>query len=237
VATADGNVEIIIPPGALTDDTSISIDGMGEGFQIELVAGLAWAAFAVEIQPAGTVFNVPITITVPWDDIDDDGVVDNTWGLAVETNLLVSKDGTAITGTCQFEPGCDTVANTFSFQVSSLSEFVLFLPMDSDNDGLPDSFAGLADNCTLVPNGPNDTATAGPSQNDSNGDGFGNWCDADLDQSGFVNFGDLAAFKAAFGTTDADADFDGSGGIVNFGDLARFKALFGAPPGPSGVAP
>ena len=64
----------------------------------------------------------------------------------------------------------------------------------------------------------------------------GNWCDADLDDSGFVNFGDLAAFKAAFGTSDPDADLDGSG-FVNFGDLARFKALFGQPPGPSEVAP
>jgi hypothetical protein len=123
------------------------------------------------------------------------------------------------------------VANTFAFEVSSLSEFTLFLPFDGDGDGVPDDYDGVADNCKLVPNGPNDTATAGPSQNNTDGDGFGNWCDADLDQSGFVNFGDLAAFKAAFGSTDPDADFNGSG-FVNFGDLARFKALFGAPPGP-----
>jgi hypothetical protein len=104
--------------------------------------------------------------------------------------------------------------------------------LDSDGDGVPD----VADNCKLVANGPNDTATAGPSQNDTNSDGYGNWCDADLDQSGFVNFGDLAAFKAAFGTADPDADLNGSG-FVNFTDLARFKALFGQPPGPSGLAP
>jgi hypothetical protein len=60
--------------------------------------------------------------------------------------------------------------------------------------------------------------------------------DADLDNSGFVNFSDLAAFKAAFGTGDPDADLNGSG-FVNFADLAQFKALFGQPPGPSGVAP
>ena len=99
--------------------------------------------------------------------------------------------------------------------------------LDSDGDGVPD----VADNCKLAANGPNDTATAGPSQNDTNNDGFGNWCDADLDQSGFVNFGDLAVFKAAFGTADPNADLNGSG-FVNFADLARFNALFGAPPGP-----
>jgi hypothetical protein len=100
---------------------------------------------------------------------------------------------------------------------------------DDDNDGVGNSI----DNCTQVPNGPTIRDAGGNSQLDSNGDGYGNWCDADLDNSGFVNFGDMAAFKAAFGTTDADADFDGSGGIVNFADLARFKALFGQPPGPS----
>jgi hypothetical protein len=56
--------------------------------------------------------------------------------------------------------------------------------------------------------------------------------DADLKNSGFVNFSDLAAF----GTGDPDADLNGSG-FVNFADLAQFKALFGQPPGPSGVAP
>jgi beta-glucanase (GH16 family) len=103
---------------------------------------------------------------------------------------------------------------------------------DTDNDGIVD----FLDNCTLVANGPNDTVTAGPSQNDTNGDGYGNMCDADLDNSGFVNFGDLAAFKAAFGTIDPDADLNGSG-FVNFGDLGRFKQLFGQPPGPSGLVP
>jgi hypothetical protein len=100
---------------------------------------------------------------------------------------------------------------------------------DDDNDGVENSI----DNCTQVANGPTIPDAGGNSQLDSNGDGYGNWCDADLDNSGMVNFGDLAAFKAAFGTSDPDADFDGSGGIVNFGDLARFKALFGQPPGPS----
>ncbi len=101
------------------------------------------------------------------------------------------------------------------------------------NDTDVDSFPDVADNCTLAAN---------TNQLDTDGDGYGNWCDADLDNSGFVNFGDLAAFKAAFGTSadpDADlpdADLDGSG-FVNFADLARFKALFGQPPGPSGLVP
>jgi len=95
---------------------------------------------------------------------------------------------------------------------------------DSDADGVSDD----VDNCTEVSN---------TDQRDSDGDNYGNACDGDLNNSGgAVNFGDLGLFKAAFGSSDPDADFDGSGS-VNFGDLGTFKAMFGQPPGPSCCAP
>ncbi|MBI2802930.1 MAG: hypothetical protein HYX63_22130 [Gammaproteobacteria bacterium] len=92
--------------------------------------------------------------------------------------------------------------------------------LDSDNDTIIDRL----DNCISVAN---------PDQRDTDGDGYGNRCDADLDNSGFVNAADLALFRAAFGTSNANADFDGSG-FVNFADLAIFTGLFGQSPGPSG---
>ncbi|MBI4697137.1 MAG: hypothetical protein HY749_24295 [Gammaproteobacteria bacterium] len=94
---------------------------------------------------------------------------------------------------------------------------------DADGDGVPD----IQDNCTLVPNA---------TQLDTNGDGYGNACDADLDDNGLVNAVDLAKFKLRFGTHDADADFDGNG-FVNAIDLAYFKRMFGKAPGPSGLHP
>lgn len=78
--------------------------------------------------------------------------------------------------------------------------------------------------------------TANASQRDTDGDLYGNMCDADLDNSNFVNFADLAAFRRKFGTSDEHADLDGNG-VVNFTDLARFRALFGKAPGPSALAP
>jgi hypothetical protein len=103
---------------------------------------------------------------------------------------------------------------------------------DDDNDGIPNH----SDNCIAVANGTLIPDAGGNSQFDSDGDGYGNLCDADLDNSGFVNFSDLAAFKAVFGTSVQNADLDGSG-FVNFADLALFKSLFGMPPGPSGMTP
>jgi hypothetical protein len=115
----------------------------------------------------------------------------------------------------------------------NLDDFTTARAQDTDHDGISDT----ADNCTQVANGNLVLDAGGHSQLDTNGDGYGNACDADLDNNGIVNFADLALFRAAFGTTNANADLNGSGGVVNFADLAIFRGLFGRPPGPSGLHP
>jgi hypothetical protein len=95
--------------------------------------------------------------------------------------------------------------------------------VDTDGDGVDDTI----DNCTLVAN---------PNQIDSNGDGFGNFCDADLNNDGTVDLSDFSLFRIAFGTTDADADFN-EDGMVNLSDFSIFRTSFGGEPGPSGLNP
>ncbi len=96
------------------------------------------------------------------------------------------------------------------------------LLVDTDGDGVPDN----QDNCTLEPN---------PSQLDTNGDGFGNICDADLDNNGIVNPIDLGLFRLEFFMSGPnDADFNGDE-IVNPIDLGILKLRFFQPPGPSGL--
>ncbi|MEL7451162.1 MAG: thrombospondin type 3 repeat-containing protein [Pseudomonadota bacterium] len=89
---------------------------------------------------------------------------------------------------------------------------------DTDGDGVPDA----TDNCLLVAN---------PDQRDTDGDGFGNICDGDLNNDGSINFADLGLLKAVFFTNDDDADLNGDG-VVNFADLGLMKAMFFMPPGP-----
>ena len=96
-------------------------------------------------------------------------------------------------------------------------------PVDGDGDGVSD----LADNCTLLANA---------DQRDTDGDGYGNICDTDLNNDSITNVIDLGLFKAVFFTADADADFNGDG-TVNVVDLGALKAFFFAAPGPSGIAP
>ncbi|MFK8014866.1 MAG: thrombospondin type 3 repeat-containing protein [Gammaproteobacteria bacterium] len=97
--------------------------------------------------------------------------------------------------------------------------------LDVDGDGVPDDI----DNCVDVAN---------PTQLDTNGDGFGNACDADIDNDGFItNFGDLGLLRLAFFSNPStpnwnpDADFNGDN-IVNFIDLGIMRSYFFGPPGP-----
>jgi len=96
---------------------------------------------------------------------------------------------------------------------------------DYDFDGAGDT----CDNCQYAQNGPVLTDAGGNSQLDTDGDGFGNICDPDLNNDGVVNFGDFVRFRAGWLGVEPDLDFNGDG-VTNFGDLAIFSSyMFGAP--------
>jgi hypothetical protein len=101
--------------------------------------------------------------------------------------------------------------------------------IDTDGDGVDDAL----DNCTLVANGPTIPDAGGNSQLDTDGDGFGNICDADLNNSNTVDILDFGILRNAFGQTGvSDADFNGDG-AVNVVDFGIIRNSFGSPPGPS----
>ena len=93
---------------------------------------------------------------------------------------------------------------------------------DTDDDGVIDS----ADNCLAIANA---------DQRDTDGDGLGNLCDADLSQDCVVNVIDLGQLRTVFFTSDADADLNGDG-TVNVQDLGLMRSQFFSAPGPSGIA-
>lgn len=103
---------------------------------------------------------------------------------------------------------------------------------DTDGDGVTDA----NDNCVLMPNGPDAPLGDAPIQYDSDGDGFGNACDPDLNNDGIVNAMDLGLFRSVYFSADPDADFNGDG-IVNAVDLGTVRAFYFGPPGPSGLVP
>lgn len=140
----------------------------------------------------------------------DTGYVDNRIDLI---ELLLDRDGDGLADVYED-------ANTNGIVDDGESDP---LNPDSDSDTVLDGY----DNCLLKINTP---------QYDSDGDGYGNICDGDLNNDQAVNIFDLGLFKQRFGTTDPDADFNGDGG-VNIFDLGLFKQMFGKQPGPSGLVP
>ena len=92
---------------------------------------------------------------------------------------------------------------------------------DADGDGVTDDI----DNCTNVVNA---------DQRDTNGDGFGNVCDADINNDNIINATDLGLFRLAFFSMGPglDADFNGDN-VVNAVDLGVLRLSFFTPPGPA----
>jgi uncharacterized protein (TIGR03790 family) len=106
------------------------------------------------------------------------------------------------------------------------------VPADRDGDGHHDP----QDNCLWLPN---------PDQRDTDGDGFGNLCDPDLDGNGRVEstrgaggLSDLERLQrsTATGLYVPNHDLDGDGRIDQR-DLGIAQLYLGLPPGPSGLAP
>ncbi|MFK8016335.1 MAG: thrombospondin type 3 repeat-containing protein, partial [Gammaproteobacteria bacterium] len=95
-----------------------------------------------------------------------------------------------------------------------------FMTNDLDGDGVDAEF----DNCAEVANA---------DQTDTDGDGIGNACDADLNNDCTVNVVDLGILRSVFFEADADADFNGDG-VVNVIALGNLRSRFFSPPGPSG---
>lgn len=99
---------------------------------------------------------------------------------------------------------------------------------DTDSDGI----ANNLDNCTDVPN---------TSQLDADQDGYGNYCDGDINNSGTVTTADFGLMRsvlgqpASFNATAAAADMNGSG-TVTTADFGLLRARLGTAPGPSGLA-
>lgn len=102
-----------------------------------------------------------------------------------------------------------------------------------DNDGI----SNQQDNCIDTPNGPLIPDIGGNSQRDTDGDGYGNACDADFNNNSIVDPTDFTVLKSVLGSTMApDQDLNGNG-IVDPTDFSILKENIGQTPGPSCCAP
>ncbi len=94
---------------------------------------------------------------------------------------------------------------------------------DADSDGVDDG----VDNCVFAKNA---------DQRDTNLDGYGNACDADLNNSGLVTTADYSILRNLLNTSDPDADLNGSGSVT-VSDYTILRNLLNRRPGPSALLP
>jgi hypothetical protein len=212
VRAYDDSVTVTVPPGALPEPVTISLTATQDpSFQLT-VPGLGQAVAVLDVfaEPAGLSFTSPVTIVFAWKDADpNDGIVDGT--TINERDLFITKYGALMPEyllPCGDDPDhCDTGANTFTITVTSFSEFDLAAPQDTDDDGVPDNFDSVVDNCPLASNpgqentdgGPppsgtgaigNGTGIPGDDITVANGDSLGDACDPDNDNDGIPNGSD-----------------------------------------------
>ncbi len=123
-----------------------------------------------------------------------------------------------------------TLASGFFKLQQTGTALMLLVTRDTDNDGISDD----ADNCVAIANGTLIQDAGGHSQRDTDNDGYGNSCDADLNNDGIVNATDSSLFRTAYGSSNAHADFNGDG-VVNAQDSSIFRNRYGQAPGPARI--
>ena len=134
--------------------------------------------------------------------------------------------------------GQQVLVRVTKYLVSPVNDVLLNVSFEPDSDG--DGVNDVSDNCTAVAN--NGNPGTGAAQLDADGDGYGNICDADLNNSGLVTTADFGILRsvlnqaAGSSATAAAADLNGSG-TVTTADFAILRARLNTAPGPSGLHP
>ncbi len=203
--------QVITPP----DVSPAFTPGVAVANRVTTTAGLA---VPVAVLLNDLAFTAPATVTV-------------SSGPAQGTAVISGSPGSAGSVIATYTPspgffGTDTFVYSVADGVSTGTAAVTVTVLaDTDQDGLTD----LQDNCTQVTN---------PTQLDSDADGYGNPCDADLNNSGTVTTADFGLLRSVLGQAAsasalaAAADLNGSG-TVTTADFGLLRARLGTAPGPS----
>jgi formylglycine-generating enzyme required for sulfatase activity len=110
---------IDIPSGAVDEDTVISMTKVS--LTNDLPEHVQSAGKVIEFGPEGMVFNADVTITMPYNDVNDDGIVDGT-GIDEEYVAVYTYDEKMEKWLCLNKIDQDKVNNTVTFTANYFSK-------------------------------------------------------------------------------------------------------------------
>lgn len=218
----DGNPPVSLTTPAVLAYGSPAMDQIDPAVDsdIFLFGGTSGDLIQINVLATGNLLDPVIEIRDPTNGVVVNGVAD---GASCNDSCSFTVDLTpAMTGTYTLLIHDVTTNETGSYEIG----------LQCLIGTCADVVAMCGDNCIDAANGPLIPDAGGNVQRDTDGDGFGNACDPDVDNNGVVNFLDVSVWDDFFGTSEPDMDFDGDG-VANFLDLFILAELFSMPPGPS----
>jgi hypothetical protein len=159
------------------------------------------------------------SVPFAWGVAEDDGVVATSFGL-LDAQVFGGAESAGFGGFQPFDFPASRIASPGSVSGAAAAA-------DGDGDGVADG----EDNCLDAVN---------PDQRDGNLDGYGDACDADVDDDGLVGVTDFLAVSAALGATRGDPRYEprldvNGDAVIGLPDFLAVSRAFGAAPGPSGL--
>jgi sugar lactone lactonase YvrE len=149
--TPDGGMSVDVPPDALGEPTTISVtetvfNDPSADLALSTGNGLGLRLHVYDLQPDGTEFASPVTITIVADVSSLNQRQRDNLDLYLEnaTGELVPLEGSS----------CEVLGDTATCiaQIDHFSVYALVAPLDGDGDGIFDLYAGIEDICPDAPN-------------------------------------------------------------------------------------
>jgi parallel beta-helix repeat protein len=130
LASTNGEVEITIPSGSLSEETSISMTKEDDGtIGLATSLGTGDSVYAYNFLPSGQSFSPAATVVFSWLDEDSDGLEDTTGidELFLQIFRYEAPLYVPITDPCDINSNCDTTGNTISVDLDSFSYYALIM--------------------------------------------------------------------------------------------------------------